>query len=66
MEPPTYTLYYNQYSICSIMVRYTLAVRGQALDKDSEIQIEEQPVEIFNEEQMTEHFLCDINPLGQV
>jgi hypothetical protein len=61
-----HTLYHNYFSICSIMVRYTVAIRGAPKDTESEILIEEQAVDIFHEEQLSEHFLCDINPLGQV
>ena len=59
-------LYHNYYSICSIMVRYTAAIRGAPKDPESEILIEEQAIDIFHEEQLSEHFLCEINPLGQV
>ena len=48
------------------MVRQTIAVRGKAKSVDQEIPITEEIVEIFKQEQMSEHFLCDINPLGQV
>jgi hypothetical protein len=48
------------------MVRYTAAIRGASKDTESEILIEEQSIDIFNEEQLSEHFLCEINPLGQV
>lgn len=61
-----HTLYHNQFSVCSIMVRYTAAIRGVPKDTESEILIEEQAVDIFHEEQLSEHFLCEINPLGQV
>ena len=66
MLPPNFTLYYNEYSICSIMVRLTIAVRGQAKSADLEVPVTEHNVEIFQEEQLSEHFLCEINPLGQV
>jgi glutathione S-transferase len=66
MVSETYTLYHNPYSICSLMVRQTVAIRGQAKDKDSEIPITNVVVDIFKEEQFSEHFLCEINPLGQV
>lgn len=59
-------LYHNYFSICSIMVRYTAAIRGAPKDVESKILIEEQVVDIFHEEQLSEHFLCEINPLGQV
>ncbi|KAM0166591.1 hypothetical protein ACHAQE_001397 [Botrytis cinerea] len=46
------------------MVRYTLAVRGPP--KAFELKFEEQVVDIFNEEQLSEHFLCEVNSMGQV
>lgn len=48
------------------MVRYTIALQGSAKDPASEIPIQEQVVDIFNEEQLSEHFLCKVNPKGQV
>ncbi|KAL3446404.1 hypothetical protein BJX65DRAFT_279528 [Aspergillus insuetus] len=66
MAPLIGTLYHHPYSICSIMVRQTIAIRGEAIDADSEAHITEQVVEIFKEEQFSEHFLTEINPLGQV
>jgi hypothetical protein len=66
MSSPKFTLYHNPYSVCSIMVRQTIAIRGEAKSADLEVPITEQVVDIFNEEQLSEHFLCEINPLGQV
>lgn len=66
MAPQTYTLYHNKYSVCSIMVRYTLALRGTPKDPSSPILIEEKDVDIFHQEQLSEHYLCEINPKGQV
>ena len=48
------------------MVRLTVALRGQAKNAESEIPINEEILNIFNREQLSEHFLCDINPEGQV
>ncbi|KIY00911.1 uncharacterized protein Z520_03577 [Fonsecaea multimorphosa CBS 102226] len=64
--PAVHTLYHNPFSICSLMVRYTVALRGPARDKASEIPIQDQSVDIFHEEQLSEHFLRNINPKGQV
>lgn len=58
------TLYHNPYSVCSIMVRYTLALRGPAKDNLPALEVEEKPVDIFNQEQLSEDFL-KINPYGQ-
>ncbi|KAK0247009.1 hypothetical protein B0A54_17911 [Friedmanniomyces endolithicus] len=49
------------------MVRYAFALRGQAKDQGHEIRIKEQPVEIIKaKEQLSEHYLCDINANGEV
>ncbi|TEY74219.1 hypothetical protein BOTCAL_0075g00210 [Botryotinia calthae] len=64
MSSTTYILHHNLKSVCSIMVRYTLAVRGPP--KAFELKFEEQVVEIFHEEQLSEHFLCEVNSMGQV
>lgn len=48
------------------MVRYTIALRGPPKDAASSMSICEQDVDIFNEEQLSEQFLCEINAKGQV
>lgn len=63
---PVHTLHHHCFSVCSIMVRYTVALRGPPKDKASEIPIQDQSVDIFHEEQLSEHFLCNVNPKGQV
>ncbi|KAF2171452.1 hypothetical protein M409DRAFT_18569 [Zasmidium cellare ATCC 36951] len=66
-QEATHVLYHFEYSICSIMVRYAFALRGPAVDEDHEIILEEQPVDIVRSlEQMSEHFLCDVNANGEV
>ncbi|KAE9379703.1 hypothetical protein N431DRAFT_398147 [Stipitochalara longipes BDJ] len=62
----SYTLYYNQWSICSQMVLLTLAFRGQPKDAKSEMVVEEQAVDIFKSAQLEETFLTEVNPKGQV
>ena len=62
----THTLYHNIYSICSIMVRYSIAVRGEPKDQEHEIRIHEEQIDFQNKEQLTEHYLCDINAAGEV
>ena len=65
-EQTTHNLYHFNYSVCSIMVRYTVAVRGQAKDPGHEIIIEEKEVNLWKAEQISEHYLCDINAYGEV
>ena len=48
------------------MVRYTYALRGTPNDPKNEIRIVEKEVHLFKGEQLTEHYLCDINPAGEV
>ena len=48
------------------MVRQTIAIRGEPKDEASKVPIEEKIIELFNEEQFCEHYLCEVNPEGQV
>ena len=61
-----YDLYINTYSICSIMVEYTIALRGEPKDAESDMPIVLHDVDLFRTEQLTEAFLTEINPEGQV
>jgi hypothetical protein len=62
-----YTLYHNPFSICSIMMRYLIAVRGEPVDAASSMGvIKENMIDIFNEEQLREDYLLHVNPRGQV
>jgi hypothetical protein len=61
-----YTLYHNSFSICSIMMRYLSAIRGNPKDAASAMDIAEKEVNIFGQEQFSEHYLCEVNPNGQV
>ena len=61
-----YVLFYNPYSVCSLMVLYTLALKGNHKHAKDEINVQTKFVDIFNEEQLEEHFLCNINDHGQV
>jgi hypothetical protein len=61
-----YVLYHNPYSICSIMVRYTLAVRGAPQNPPAMMAVEEQEVDIYNGAQLDQHFLLEVNAQGQV
>jgi glutathione S-transferase len=64
---PNYVLYHHASSICSIMVRYCYALRGSSKEPPGDpIRIREESVDIFHEGQLTEHYLCDINPFGEV
>ena len=48
------------------MVRYTYAIRGDPNDTDKDIRLMEEDINIMQGEQLTEHYLCDINAAGEV
>ena len=58
------TLAYYVRQLCR--VRYTYALRGEPKITEDGIRIEEEEVNIMIGEQLTEHFLCDINAAGEV
>ena len=59
-------LYYNKFSICSLMVRYTFSLRGEPKSANDQIQFHEKQIDIHNGEQFTENYLLNVNPKGQV
>jgi hypothetical protein len=59
-------LYTWPYSICSTMVRYTFANRGVPKDTKDEMSIEERQINIMTGEQLSEHYLCEVNANGEV
>lgn len=61
-----YILYHNTYSICSIMMRYLMRIRGEPVDEASRMLVEEKLIDIFNEEQLAEDYLLKVNRNGQV
>ncbi|KAF2163986.1 hypothetical protein M409DRAFT_25760 [Zasmidium cellare ATCC 36951] len=66
MTPTPYTVYYAIDSLCSYMLRYTLAIRGPSKD-GREISFEGKVVDIHYERtQLSEFFLLNVNPKGQV
>ncbi len=48
------------------MVRYTFALRGDPKSADHDIRLAEEEINIMRGEQLTEHYLCDINAAGEV
>jgi hypothetical protein len=48
------------------MVRYTYALRGEAKDAHDEIRLTEEDINIMKGDQLTEHYLCNINAAGEV
>ncbi|KAK4065897.1 uncharacterized protein Triagg1_8449 [Trichoderma aggressivum f. europaeum] len=61
-----YTLYYNRFSICSLMMRWLVEIRGEPKDESSRMDIGLKEIDIFQEEQFSEWYLCDVNKNGQV
>lgn len=62
----TYILYHDPTSLCSIMVRYTFALRGKGKNEDAELQVQDRLCSLKNRDHLTEEFLCDINSKGEV
>jgi len=64
----THILHHFRYSIRSLFVRYTYALRGPAAAHDVEIRLEEQHVDLRppSFDQLKESYICDINPSGEV
>lgn len=60
-------LYTNHYSLCSIMTRFTIALRGKVGPNSVPITVEEREVDIIHRmEQMEEQFMLEVNSKGQV
>ena len=55
-----YVLHFNPYSVCSLMVLFTLRLKGSPKTPRDEVEVEIRLVDIFHEEQLSEHFLCDV------
>ncbi len=61
-----YTLFYNDYSICSVMVRFTIALCRQLEGGKQRPEIVENSVDIQHGGQLVESYLCEVNPKGTV
>ncbi|KIX95926.1 uncharacterized protein Z520_08181 [Fonsecaea multimorphosa CBS 102226] len=64
-QSPPYQLYYNPFSICSLMVLYTLRVKGKPKSPADAVDPEERFIDIYTGEQMTEEYL-EKHPKGTV
>lgn len=60
------TIYHNPYSICALMTRLTYRFRGEPRDNSRAIVADEKLIDIFTFDQLSKHYLCDINPKGEV
>ena len=61
-----YTLYYNRYSIRSIQILYAIAIRGEPKDAQSVMDISLKEIDIMHGGQLSEQYLFEVNPNGQV
>lgn len=61
-----YILYHDRVSICSIMARYAYAIRGRPAEDAAELHIQEEACDLKSRQQISEHFLCDLNAKGEV
>lgn len=68
MNSPGYNhvLYYSTFSVCSVMVRLSYVLRGRPGNVEDEITLKEEHIDIAKKEQLTEHFLCEVNGYGEV
>ncbi|OAP65631.1 hypothetical protein AYL99_01603 [Fonsecaea erecta] len=66
MDTQPCILYYDRRSICSSMVRYTLANAGLPGKDCLPLSTELRAVDIYTGEQLSETYLCELNPKGQV
>ena len=64
-QPARYELYYNPFSICSLMVLYTLRLKGQPKSSSDAVDPEERFLNIYTGEQMSESYL-EKHPKGTV
>ena len=60
----SYTLYHNNWSVCSLMARLTLELAGRS--NNSFPHVEQIPIDIQHGGQLEEYYLCDVNPKGTV
>ena len=61
-----YTLYYFQWSLFSTVARYTIALRGEPSSPALAMNIEEKVIDLYKAENISEWYLVNINPKGQV
>lgn len=65
-ETQACVLYYDRRSICSSMVRYTFALAGVPVQGSMPLSIKLKETQIFQGDQISEFYLCEVNPKGQV
>lgn len=61
-----YELYYNRFSICSTQARLTLAMQKLSTTPEQAIDVKQTHVDIYTAEQLSENYLLNVNPKGQV
>ncbi|KAH8812213.1 hypothetical protein F5884DRAFT_855513 [Xylogone sp. PMI_703] len=61
-----YELHYNQFSICSTQTRLTLAMQKLSKTPEQAIPVKQTHVDIYKAEQLSENYLINVNPKGQV
>jgi glutathione S-transferase len=60
---PSFTLYHFPFSLFSIIVRYAIALGG---DASEDVHIEQTIIDLHRDENLSEFYLTKINPKGQV
>lgn len=64
-EKPLYTLHYFPFSLYSLMVRFGF-VLGESLNSETAPNVEIRHVNLQKEENLSESYLTEISPKGQV
>ena len=55
------TLYWNQFSICSLMANYTLTVQNKLATSEEKIKYKTKHIDIYTNEQLTEDYLANVS-----
>ncbi|RFU23878.1 hypothetical protein B7463_g12457, partial [Scytalidium lignicola] len=59
-------LHYNEFSICSTQTRLTIALQKKSTTPEQAIAVIQTPVNIYTMEQLSQNYLLNVNPKGQV
>jgi hypothetical protein len=60
------TLYHFQWSLFSLMARYTIALRGDPTEGEESLIFEEKVVDLHRDGNLDEEYLLNVNRNGQV
>jgi hypothetical protein len=61
-----HTLYHFQWSLFSLMARYTIALCGDPAEGVEPLIFDKKVVDLHRDENLSEEYLLNVNPNGQV